>query len=156
MTPSRKCLDLICAFEGYSDKAYKCSAGVWTIGFGTTKYPNGMAVKKGDICTNGQALIWLAFEVNEKSAYLNHVLGTEQLELEQNEYDAIVSLIYNCGAGILKEGRTMGDALRSKDKEKIADAFLVYCKITKLGIKITSKGLLNRRKQERDLFLGKI
>jgi lysozyme len=156
MRASQKGITLICSFEGYSSKAYKCPAGIPTIGFCTIKYPNGTPVKMGDTCTNAQALLWLEFEVNEKSAYLNQIIGHANLELNQNEYDAIVSITYNCGSGILKEGRTFGDAIRSKNKQKIADSFLPYCKITKFGIKVTSKGLLNRREAERKLFLTPI
>lgn len=156
MRISKKGLDLISTFEGYFNKAYKCPANVWTIGFGTIKYPNGLPVKRGDVCSKEDAERWLEFEVGEKTAYLNQIISMYNLQLEQHEFDALVSIIYNCGAGILKEGRTLGDALKSKDKARIADAFLVYCKITKYGIKVTSKGLLNRRNKERDLFLGKI
>ena len=154
MKPSNNCLNLISSFEGYSEKAYKCPAGIPTIGYGTIKYPSGTPVKMIDTCTKEQAYLWLAFEISEKSAYLNQIIGITNLVLNQNEYDAIVSLIYNCGPGLLKEGRTFGDALRSKDKQKIADSFLLYCKVTTLGIKTVSKGLLRRREAERKLFLG--
>lgn len=149
-------MDLIKSFEGFFDKAYKDIAGIPTIGYGTIKYPNGLPVKMGDTCTKEQAENWLLFEVSEKCAYLNQVLGQINLELKQNEYDALVSFIYNVGTGTLKEGRTMGDAIKSKDKSKIAEAFLVYCKYTKFGIKLTSKGLLRRRMAEKRLFEEKV
>lgn len=157
MRLSNKGAAFICVFEGYSEKAYKCPAGVWTIGFGTIKYPNGASVKQGDTCTNGQALLWLSFEVNEKCSYLNQILGYYSLAIKQNQYDAIASIIYNCGTGILKEGKSLGDAIKSKDLKKIAESFLVYNKITVkiLGVPIkkTSKGLDNRRKAEYKLFV---
>lgn len=156
MKISKKGLDIICEFEGFNSKAYKCPAGIWTIGWGTTSYPTGKNVQKGDTCTKEQADIWLLHEVIEKSAFLNSIIGEINIDLNQNEYDALVSISYNCGAGILKKGRSLGDALLSKNKQKIADSFLLYCKITVLGIRTISKGLLNRRQAERKLFLGGI
>lgn len=156
MNISDKGVKFICEFEGYFDTAYKDIAGIWTIGYGTIKYPNGTPVKKGDKCTHEQAERWLAFEVNEKSAYFNQVLGRLNFELNQNQYDALCSFFYNVGIGKCYEGTTMGDAIYSKDLVKIAEAFLVYCKYTKFGIKLTSKGLLRRRKAEKELFEEKL
>ena len=48
-------VDLICSFEGKRLTAYDDGVGVWTIGFGTTVYPHGIRVKKGDTCTEAQA-----------------------------------------------------------------------------------------------------
>lgn len=146
---------LIKQFEGLYLKAYRDIAGIWTIGYGTIRYPNGLLVKSGDICTEQQAENWLEFEVLEKSSGLNAVLKAANLKLNQNEYDALCSFVYNLGIGKCYNGTTMGDAIHSKNKTLIADAFLVYCKYRKLGIKLTSKGLLNRRKKERELFLSK-
>ena len=53
--------ELIKKWEGLSLKAYKCPAGVWTIGYGTTFYPDGSKVKEGDTCTKEEAdglLLW--------------------------------------------------------------------------------------------------
>jgi len=151
---SNKGLELLKQFEGLYLKAYKDIAGIWTIGYGTIKYPNGDKVKAGDTCNEEQATRWLEFEVNEKSAYFNQVIQRINLELNQNQYDAICSFLYNVGIGKCYEGTTMGDAIYSRNKDRIADAFLVYCKYTKFGIKLTSKGLLNRRRKERELFLS--
>jgi lysozyme len=45
--------------EGFRNQAYKDTGGVWTIGYGTIKYSNGVTVKQGDTCTQGQANLWL-------------------------------------------------------------------------------------------------
>lgn len=155
MQISKKGLEIIKDFEGFYSHSYLDVASIWTIGYGTIKYPSGVKVQSKDICNEEQAIRWLEFEVNEKSAYFNQVIQKINLELNQNEYDALVSFLYNVGIGKCYKGTTMGDAIYSKDKTKIADAFLVYCKYRKLGIKLTSKGLLNRRKKERELFLSR-
>ena len=49
----------------------------------------------------------------------------------------------------------MGDAILSKNKVMTANAFLVYNKYTRFGIKLVSKGLDRRRKAEKALFEGK-
>lgn len=54
-TTSSVGLNLIKEFEGKRLWAYDDGVGVWTIGFGTIKYPNGVRVKKGDVCTEKQA-----------------------------------------------------------------------------------------------------
>lgn len=58
MKISQKGLDLIKEFEGCYFDSYKCSAGVWTIGIGTIKYPNGTLVKKGEKCSLEDAGRW--------------------------------------------------------------------------------------------------
>lgn len=155
MKISQKGLDFITEFEGFYPSAYKDQAGIWTIGIGTIKRPDGTPIKKGDTCTREQAEMWLAHEVNEKCAYFNQVLGKINLELKQCEYDALVSFFYNVGIGKCYQGTTMGDAIHSKDKKAMAEAFLIYNKYTKFGIKLVSKGLDRRRKAEKELFEGK-
>ena len=58
-------LKLIQSFEGYRSNAYDDGVGVWTIGYGTTKYPNGERVKKGDVCTLEQANQYMAHDLKE-------------------------------------------------------------------------------------------
>ena len=56
---SERGFEVIREFEGFRENAYLDIGGVWTIGFGTIKYPNGSKVKKGDTCTHIQAETWL-------------------------------------------------------------------------------------------------
>ena len=145
-------IEFITEFEGFYPKAYQDQAGIWTIGIGTIKRPDGTPIKKGDTCTSEQADNWLEFEVSEKCAYFNQVLGKINWQPSQSQYDALISFFYNVGIGKCYQGTTMGDAVYSKHPEIMAQAFLVYCKYTKFGIKLTSKGLLRRRLAEKALF----
>lgn len=154
MEISKKGLEFIEDFEGFYPTAYKCQAGIWTLGIGTTIKPNRELIKQGDTCTREQALIWLQFEILDKCKFFDKVLNDLNLELKQNEYDALVSFFYNLGIGKCYVGTTMGNAIHSKDKFFISEAFLVYNKYTWHGIKRVSKGLDRRRRAERDLFLG--
>jgi len=90
MKTSLKGIDLIASSEGVRLKAYRDTGGIWTIGFGHTK-----DVKEGDVITLNQAKIMLAYDLAERERQLN-TLG---LNLNQNQYDACIDLIYNCGIG---------------------------------------------------------
>lgn len=151
---SQKGIDFICNFEGFEPIAKPDIAGIPTIGFGTIRYPNGSSVKNGESCTRKDAERWMSFEINEKCAYFNQVIQKINLNLTQNQYDALVSFLYNVGIGKCYAGTTMGDAIYSKDLNAIADAFLIYNKFTYFGIKRVSSGLDRRRKAERVLFIS--
>jgi lysozyme len=77
------------------------------------------------------------------------VSNDANLSLSQNEADALASLVYNLGPGILDDGRTMGSALRSRNRARIASAFLVYDMAGGQHL----PGLARRRRAERALFL---
>lgn len=150
-------LSLIKEFEGFQRVRrgfpntawpYRDPKGIWTIGYGETRgisrftrpWSRAMAERR------------LVLRVNRD--YLAPVLrlvGQVGLVLSQNEADALASLVYNLGPGILNEGRTMGDAIRSKNINRIADAFLVY---SEPNNPVVHEGLLRRRKAERSLFLS--
>jgi len=144
---SQKGAEFIASWEGFSSRPYRDAVGVWTIGYGSTK---GVGPNTPPI-TREQALARLKREVDEVyGAAVARTAKAVGLSLKQHEFDALTSLVYNCGPGILDRGRTMGDALRSRDRRRIADAFLVY---DKAGGQ-TLPGLVRRRRAERKLFLS--
>ena len=98
MKISNNCLDLVEHYEGLRLEAYRCPAGVLTIGYGTIRYPEGEKVKEGDTCTKEQAEVWLKYELNKASDHLND----QKWDLNQNQHDALCSFIYNLGWGALK------------------------------------------------------
>lgn len=154
MQISENGLKLIEQFEGLVLKAAPDIAGIPTIGYGTIKYPNGKKVSNGDTCTQEQANNWLRFEAVEKCACLDQTLQRIGIKFNQNEFDAVASFIYNLGEGMLGIDRSFGIALRTGNRQKMADAMMAYCKYRGLfGIMRVSKGLLNRRKAEQGLFL---
>lgn len=140
-------LALIAGFEGFRSAPYRDAVGVWTIGYGETK---GIGPTSRP-WTRAFALARLRARVDED--YLAPVLTVARgvkLELKPNEADALASLVYNLGPGILEPARTMGAALRSKNRRTIANAFLAY---DKAGGR-TLPGLTRRRRAERALFLS--
>lgn len=82
---------LIKKYEGCKLTAYKCPAGVWTIGWGSTIYPSGQPVKSGDKITQAEADSLLDWYVKTKIKVPSG--------LTKNQTEALQSLIYNIGQG---------------------------------------------------------
>lgn len=147
---NRDGLLLIKNFEGFYSVAYLCPAGVATIGYGTTIYPDGRKVKLGDYCNKEEATAWLVFDVNRKQNKIAPYLRSINAKLNSNQYSALISLVYNVGEGVVtNSARSMSKAIKSGNYEAMAAAFLLY---NKAGGKVL-KGLVRRREAERALFL---
>jgi len=138
-------VDLICNFEGLELKAYDDGVGVWTIGYGTTKYPNGIRVKKGDTCTLDQAK---AYMQNDLKSFEQTVNNTVKVPLNQNQFDALVSLAYNIGSTAFKNS-TLVRQLNEGNYKTAANQFNVW--VNAGGKRM--QGLVNRWAAERTLFL---
>ena len=139
-------VDLICGFEGKRLAAYDDGVGVWTIGFGTTVYPNGIKVKKGDTCTEAQAKTYMAHDLKKFEAAVNKAVT---VTLNQNQFDALVSLAYNIGTGAFSKS-TLVKKLNVNDIRGAADQFDIW--VNAGGKRM--QGLVNRRAKEKTLFLS--
>ena len=137
-----KSLDLVKHFEGCKLSAYKCPAGVWTIGYGHTA-----GVKQGDTCTQMQADLWLKNELAAQERTINEFVI---VKITQNQRDALASFIYNVGPGAFKNS-TLARKLNNGD---YVGAAAEFAKWTKAGGK-TLPGLISRRAAERALFESK-
>jgi lysozyme len=143
---SKTAINLIASFEGFSPKPYGPPKDIWTIGYGHTAGVNAHTPH----ITEAQGKALLLKDVNETYAPpVERAANRAGVTLNQNQFDALVSAVYNLGPGILEAGRTMGNALRSGNKLAIANAFLVY----NMPGSIFEKGLTRRRQAERALFL---
>ena len=145
MSVSNLGVDLICGFEGKRLVAYDDGVGVWTIGFGTTIYPNGIKVKKGDTCTEAQAKSYMAHDLKKFEQAVN---GAVNIPLNQNQFDALVSLAYNIGTGAFNKS-TLVKKLNAGDIRGAADQFDVW--VNAGGKRM--QGLVNRRAKEKEVFL---
>ena len=140
MQISQNGIDLIKKFEGCSLTAYKCPAGVNTIGYGHTK-----GVKLGDVITQEQAEQFLKDDLKVFESTVNlYVLPN--CDLTQNEFDALVSLCYNIGGTNFKNS-TLLKKLVAHDKEGAANEFDKW--VLSKGKKL--QGLVNRRKAEKKM-----
>ena len=146
MSVSNKGVDLICEFEGKRLVAYDDGVGIWTIGFGTIKYPNGVRVKKGDTCTLDQAKEYMRHDLIEFEHTVN---SSVKVPLNQNQFDALVSLAYNIGSNAFKSS-TLVKKLNAGDYQGAADQFNAW--VNAGGKRM--QGLVNRRDREKLLFLS--
>jgi len=147
MKTSQVGIDLISSFEDTRFEAYDDGVGVWTIGIGTTVYPNGTKVKKGDSCTLDQAKSYFSHDLKRFEASVNNLV---KVPLSQNQFDALVSLVYNIGSGNFASS-TLLKKLNAKDYAGAAEQFPRWNK----GGRKVMKGLVRRRDAERALFLKK-
>lgn len=131
-------------WEGLRLNAYRDSKGLPTIGIGTTRYPNGTKVKMGDTCTKAQAYEWFRFDIARFESFVNRVI---KVPLNQNQFDALVSLVYNIGETNFTEG-SVDDKLNAKQIDAALKTWLLY--VNSGGKKID--GLVNRRQAEVKLF----
>lgn len=149
---SERGIALIKSFEGLRLNAYKDVAGVWTIGYGSTRYANGTAVKQGDKLVNKAEADTLF--LNTLSAYITAIHKGVRVQLTQHQFDALVSFVYNVGTGVVTTS-TLFKKLNAGDYHGAADQFPLWNKITDphTGKKVTCGTLTKRREQERALFL---
>ena len=140
MSPSDKALDLIRQFEGLRLAAYKCPAGVPTIGYGTTR-----GVKMGMTVTKDEAEKLLQADVTPFSDRINKLV---KVKLNQNQFDALVSFVYNVGSGAFADS-TMLKLINQNLLDDAANQFIRWNRAN--GEVLT--GLTRRRMAERDLFL---
>lgn len=141
MRTSQKGIDLIKKFEGCRLEAYKCPAGIWTIGYGHTK-----GVQNGQKITQAQAEEFL---IEDLKVYEKAVESCVKVPLSQNQFDALVSFCYNCGSGALKTSTL----LRLLNEGKYSEAGEQFLRWNKAGGRVLA-GLTRRREEEREMFLG--
>lgn len=143
MEVSDNCVKLVAKYEGCRLSAYRCPAGVWTIGYGHTEN-----VKRGDCLSSvEEAKKLLKKDLKKYAEYVNKLIANRTITftVNQNMFDALTSFVYNCGVmnlTSLVRGRTAGE---------VSKKMLEYCK----GGGKVLKGLERRRKEEQALFLKK-
>ncbi len=148
MNFSAKALDLIRKWEGLRLEAYICPGGVPSIGYGTTVYPSGATVCLGDRISDQQANAMLVRECSVLCPKITQLLS---VSLQQNQFDALVSFVYNLGLGALADS-TLLRKLNASDFAGAAAEFNRWNKAIVNGRKVVLEGLTNRRRDERELF----
>lgn len=135
---------LIKKHEGRRLEAYLCPANRWTIGYGNTFHPNGKPVQKGDKITPEQADQYLEAAVGKILAYLKQY----NLKLTANQTAAVVSFIYNIGAGAFGKSSLLRKIQANPNDPTIRDEFMRWNK----GGGRVLQGLVRRRTEEADLY----
>ncbi len=142
MKISEEGISLIKSYEGCELKAYQDSVGVWTIGYGHIK-----DVKEGDQINQDEAEHLLKEEMPEYEGYINDMV---KVPLQQNQFDALCSWVFNLGPKNLSEStllRVLNDQKYNEVPEQIK-------RWNKAGGVILG-GLVKRREAEANLFEGK-
>lgn len=144
MKVSNKGIELIKKYEGLKLSAYKCPAGILTIGYGHTN-----TVKPGMSINKEMAEILLKEDL---IAAENTIKKFVKVVLTQNQFDALASFIYNVGSGNFTRS-TLLKRLNDGKYLEAADELLKWTKARQLGGMKELPGLVRRRKEERKLFL---
>lgn len=146
MKLSEKGFNLITKYEGLKLDAYVCPAGLWTVGYGSTIL-NGRRVTEKDTITVEQAKQAL-YDHLENEVY-PVLMNTVKVPLNQNQFDALCSFIYNVGSGLFMQS-TLLKKLNIHDYSGASREFKrwVYAAGKKLN------GLITRRLEEEALFIS--
>jgi lysozyme len=145
MKVSNRCLAIIRECEGFRAKPYICPAGVPTIGYGSTRYRNGVAVALADppITKATAEDILRATLIQYEDAVTRYV----QVPLSQRRFDALVDFAYNCGTQALRTSTL----LRKLNEGDFVGAAAEFPKWVNGGGR-RLPGLVKRRELERELF----
>lgn len=139
-------LGLVKRFEGletaaYPDPGNRVTGEPWTIGYGHTR-----GVRKGDTCTAEQATAWLREDLHAAEGAVRHLVD---VPLNQGQFDALASFVFNCGAGAFGNS-TLLRLLNGGDAAGAAEQFKRWNR----GADGVLPGLVTRRTAERDLFVS--
>jgi len=135
---------LIQSFESFTERPYKDQRGIWTIAWGHT----GSDVTADTTCTEYQGAQWF---IQDTHTAVNAVNRTIDVALNQNQFDALVSLCFNIGQGNFASS-TLSYMLNKGDYLGAADQFLCW---NHTG-GFVNPGLTRRRIAEHDLFLAPV
>lgn len=130
-------------FEGFSKKAYKCPAGVWTVGFGHVK-----GVRPNDVVTTVEAEHLLKKDLELYEAFVNKLCVAEN----QGQFDALVDFCFNLGCSALERSTLLKKIKNGCSEAEIRKEFgrWVHADGKRLP------GLVARRKWEADRFFGAV
>jgi len=141
--------DLIKEFEGFSDRPYKCSANIPTIGYGNTFYPDGKRVSMLDKQITKDYADEIFKYVADNFAF--KVSKLIKSKVTQNQFNALVSFAYNVGIGNLEKSTLLKLVNINPNDAMIAKQFLRWNKAKGKEL----KGLTNRRIKESALYYTK-
>lgn len=151
MKPSTDCLELTKYFEGCKLESYQDSGGVWTIGYGATRYLNGQMVGPNETINQELADEMLYRQLRIYSGYVDDYLSG--INLNQHQYDALVDFCYNRGPGNFHKSRLFQLVSINPNSPIIRSAFCDHenCIDAKGDF---LEGLSTRRKSESYLYFS--
>ena len=144
MKTSPKGIELIKHYEGLKLTAYLCPASVDTIGYGTTRYPDGRQVKPGDTITKEQAEEYLVNDLK----YIEVKVSRHFKTINQDQFDAVVSWVYNLGFGNLLASTLRRKIMADPNDPSIHGEWVKWVYAGKIKL----DGLRRRRESEYVLY----
>lgn len=151
-----KAANLIAQFEGFSDKVYKCPAGIETIGYGTTQFLKGLSTKEKKTLkiTKEKARTYLIEHIKDDYNHLSKSLKEKDIDIIPPLKVALLSWLYNFGQNNFNSSTLRKIILNGEcSTEDVVKQFARWNKIKQLdGTYQISKGLVNRRNKEIALF----
>ena len=139
---------LITEFEGFSAKPYLCSAKIPTIGYGNTYYPDGKRVTMLDKeITRMQAFEMFKFIADKFASTVSKLVKTP---LNQNQFNALVSLAYNIGTGNFASSTLLKKVNINHNDKSIELEFKKWNKVNKKEV----AGLTRRRNYEANIYFS--
>lgn len=155
---SKRGADLMKRYEGFSSAPYIDMVGVTTIGYGNTYYPDRRKVKMTDKHLTEPQAAQLAMDIInlDFAPAVNKIFKDEIAsgKLNQNMFDALVSLAYNIGTSALANSNSVTGNIKKGNYKAAADGFLLWNKGRVNGKLQAINGLTRRRREERELFLS--
>ena len=150
---SKNGIDLVKRFEGLRLGAYLCPAGVCTVGYGSTRMMSGRAVTLDD---NVSIEIAEAMLKQDLLYFEDKVMRFVKSDLNQNQFDALVSFTYNVGEGNLKKSTLLKKVNINPNDTTIKFEFLKWNKANVDGVLNELPGLTERRKKEAQLYFNEL
>lgn len=155
---SKRGINLMKRYEGFRSAPYRDMVGVNTIGYGNTYYPDRRKVKMTDRHLTEPQAAQLAMDIInlDFAPAVNKIFKDEIAsgKLNQNMFDALVSLSYNIGTSALANSNSVTGNIKKGNYKAAADGFLLWNKGRVNGKLQAINGLTRRRKEERELFLS--
>lgn len=146
MKTGPKGLKLIKQFEGWRSKAYRCSAGVLTIGYGHTSMAGPPTVKSGMVITKAEGEAILKRDLRKYEKAVNDAV---RVNLNQEQFDALVSFTYNIGPGAFRKSSAL-KAVNARRFDEVPRRLAMW---NKAGGRVLA-GLVRRRAAEGELFMS--
>lgn len=139
-------IDLITSHEGLILHPYICPAGVPTIGYGCTRYYNGVKVSMSDLpITKDKAVEYLLHDIHQFELAVDAMAVDE---LTQNQFNALVSFAYNCGVKNLQDSTLLRKVNVNPNDNGITYEFMKWVH----GGGVILPGLVQRRKDESEMY----
>ncbi len=146
---SEQGLSLVKEFEGLFLKAYLCPAGIPTIGYGHTKNVSKYDVSAGRTISKSRAEDLLRMDLANAEKAVEQLV---KVQVTQNQFDALVSFVFNCGAGNFKKS-TLLRKLNNGEYSAVYGELQRWTKAKVDGKMVDLKGLIRRRRAEGELWL---